>query len=177
VPTPASPRRVTDRDIAAVAEIYAHYVRHSLATFEEQPPGTADWQHKRDELAARRLPFLVAEDGGRVTAFGYASPWRDRPSYRYTAEDTVYVAPDATGRGLGRLVLEALVDECAGAGIRQLLAVIADTGLPASVALHRACGFTEAGRLRGVGYKHGRWIDTVIMQRALDRGERPAGGR
>jgi phosphinothricin acetyltransferase len=157
-------RRVADADLPAVAGIFAHYVVHSLATFDEDPPTAAAWERKREEISARGLPFLVAEAGGHVAGYAYASVWRDKPGYRHTAEDTVYVAPGSTGQGLGRLLLRAVIDECAAIGLRQLVGVIADTGDPASQALHRACGFREAGRLRSVGYKHERWIDTVLMQ-------------
>jgi phosphinothricin acetyltransferase len=169
-------RAVTDADLPVVAGIFAHYVMHSLATFDEHPPAVSAWEHKREELSARGLPFLVAEvgghaagTGGHVAGYAFASLWRGKPGYRYTAEDTVYVAPESTGQGAGRLLLQAVIQECAAIGIRQLVAVIADAGTPASLALHRACGFTEAGRLRSVGYKHDRWIDTVLMQRELTR--------
>jgi phosphinothricin acetyltransferase len=160
-------RGVTDADLPAVAGIFEHYVLHTLATFDEHPPAVSAWRHKRQELSARALPFLVAEADGHVAGYAYASVWRDKPGYRHTAEDTVYVAPGSTGQGLGRLLLQAVIRECAAGGIRQLVAVIADTGIPASQALHRACGFREAGRLRSVGYKHDRWIDTVLMQLEL----------
>jgi len=158
-------RGVTDADLPAVASIFAHYVVHTTTTFEEEPPTRAAWAHKRDDIAARRLPFLVAETEGQIAGYAYAAAWRDKRSYRYTAEDTVYVAPGSTGRGLGRLLLEAVIQECSRTGIRQLIAVIADS--PASAALHQACGFAEAGRLQSVGFKHGRWIDTLLMQRPL----------
>jgi phosphinothricin acetyltransferase len=157
-------RGVTDADLPAVAGIFAHYVLHSLATFEEHPPAVSAWERKREEISARSLPFLVAEAEGHIAGYAYASVWRDKPAYRYTAEDAVYVAPGSTGQGLGRLLLQAVIRECASGGVHQLVAVIADTGSPASQALHRACGFREAGRLRSVGYKHDRWIDTVLMQ-------------
>jgi L-amino acid N-acyltransferase YncA len=158
---------VADADLPAVAGIFAHYVLRSVATLEDDPPSCAAWRRRKAEIAARRLPFLVAEAGGQVAGYAYATGWRDKPGYRHTAEDTVYVAPGSTGHGLGRALLEAVIEQCASAGIRQLVAVIADTGIPASQALHRACGFAEAGRLRAVGWKHGRWIDTVLMQRPL----------
>jgi L-amino acid N-acyltransferase YncA len=160
-------RGVTDADLPAVAGIFGYYVLHSAATFEEDPPTCSAWGHKRDEITARRLPFLIAEIEGQVAGYAYASAWRDKPSYRYTAEDTVYVAPGSTGHGLGRLLLDAVIKDCARTPVRQLVAVIADTGMPASQALHQACGFSEVGRLRSVGYKHERWIDTVLMQRQL----------
>ncbi len=154
-------------DMKPIAEIYAHYVATSVATFEENPPPPAYWQQRLDDLAERNLPFLVAEADGIVTGYSFASPWRPRPAYRYTVEDSVYVAPGLAGRGIGSALLEALLARCAEAGVRQVIAVIADTGSDASTALHSRFGFTHAGRLVAVGRKHGRWIDTVLMQRAL----------
>jgi phosphinothricin acetyltransferase len=112
---------------------------------------------------------VAEDDGGAVAGYAYASPWRPKPAYRHTVEDTVYISPGLTGRGLGRALLEALLAGCEQAGARQVIAVIADTGSDASSALHRRCGFTDAGRLAAVGRKHGRWIDTVLMQRELGR--------
>ncbi len=150
-----------------VAAIFAHYVTTSAATFEEVPPTAADWRQRRDDLAERNLPFLVAEADAALCGFAYASPWRPKPAYRHTVEDTVYVSPGCTGRGLGAALLGALLAGCEQAGARQVIAVIADTGSDASAALHRRFGFTQAGRLTGVGRKQGRWIDTVLMQREL----------
>jgi phosphinothricin acetyltransferase len=154
-------------DLDAIAGIFAHYVTGSTLTFEEEPPTVTQWLQRLHSLAEYGLPFLVAEAGGTVAGYAYASPWRPKPAYRHTVEDSIYLAPAHRGKGLGRLLLDALLAACAAAGSRQVIAVIADTGDPASVALHRACGFTEAGRLSGVGYKHGRWIDTVLLQRAV----------
>jgi len=156
-------------DLAQVAEIFAHYVTHSVVTFETDPPTVADWRAKLDALASLGLPFLVARFGGAVAGYAYASPWRPKPAYRQTVEDTVYLAPGATGRGLGRALLTELLDRAGQAGARQMVAVIADAGADsaASVALHRAAGFADVGRLTAVGHKHGRWIDTVLMQRDL----------
>jgi L-amino acid N-acyltransferase YncA len=150
-----------------VAAIFAHYVATSVATFEEVPPTAAAWRRRLDELTGRNLPFLVAESAGTVGGYAYASPWRPKPAYRHTVEDTVYVSPAHTGRGLGGALLGALLAGCELAGARQVIAVIADTGSDASAALHRRFGFAHAGRLSAVGRKHGRWIDTVLMQRAL----------
>ncbi len=150
-----------------ITGIFAHYVTTSAATFEETPPAAADWQHKLAGLRELGLPFLVAEAGGEVAGYAYASQWRPKPAYRHTVEDSVYLAPGWTGKGLGRLLLTALLAQCAQAGARQMIAVIADTGAGASVALHRACGFTDAGRLTAVGFKHGRWLDTILMQREI----------
>jgi L-amino acid N-acyltransferase YncA len=156
-------------DLEQVASIFAHYVTTSVATFEEVPPTAADWRRRLEELTGRNLPFLVAEAGGAVGGYAYASPWRPKPAYRHTVEDTVYVSPGHTGRGLGSALLGALLAGCERSGARQVIAVIADGGSGASAALHRRFGFTEAGRLTGVGRKHGRWIDTVLMQRELGR--------
>ncbi|MEO3750919.1 N-acetyltransferase family protein [Streptomyces sp. B6B3] len=172
-----SVRPATADDLPAVADIFLGYVVGSVSTFEESPPGVATWRQKLDDLTERGLPFLVAEatvaepgggsDAGGVVGFAYAGPWRPKPAYRHTAEDSIYLAPGWTGRGIGRTLLSALVDSCARAGVRQLIAVIAEPGDGASSALHRAFGFAEAGRLTGVGHKHGRWLDTVLLQRDL----------
>jgi L-amino acid N-acyltransferase YncA len=160
-------RPATAADLGTVAGILAFYVTSSVTTFEEDPPGVPQWRQRLGNLAERKLPFLVAEAGGTVAGYAYASPWRPKPAYRHTVEDSVYLAPGQRGRGLGRLLLESLLTGCADAGVRQVIAVIADSGDPASAALHRACGFADAGRLSQVGCKHGRWIDTVLLQREL----------
>jgi L-amino acid N-acyltransferase YncA len=157
-------------DLEAIAGIFARYVVESVATFEEVPPTVAHWRRQLDDLAARLLPFLVAEVGGEVVGYAYASPWRPKPAYRYTVEDTVYLAPEWTGKGLGRLLLDELLAACAKVGVRQMIAVVADTGDPTSAALHYACGFVEAGRLQAVGRKHDRWVDTLLLQRDLSTG-------
>jgi L-amino acid N-acyltransferase YncA len=160
-------RRAERGDAAGIAEIYAHYVEKTAASFEESPP-------KRDELAARMgaiaragLPFLVAEEEGRVVGYAYLHPYHERSAYRRTAENSVYVAPDARGGGIGRALLGRLLEEGERSGIREVIAIIALTEERTSVDLHRAFGFDEVGRLRGVGFKHGRWYDTVLMQRSL----------
>jgi L-amino acid N-acyltransferase YncA len=163
----ATIRPATHADLPAVAEIYAHYVTHTVVTFDEVPPPVAQWRQRLDDLAERGLPFLTAEVAGGVAGFAYAGPWRPKPAYRYTVEDTIYLAPDRTGRGLGGALLGALVTGSAHAGMRQMVAVITNTGDGGSVALHSRFGFTDAGLLIGVGFKHGRWIDTRLMQRAL----------
>jgi L-amino acid N-acyltransferase YncA len=157
-------------DLPVIADIFAHYVASSVATFEETPPTAADWAGKLTGLRELALPFLVAEAGTGVVGYAYASPWRPKPAYRHTVEDSVYLAPGWTGQGLGRLLLSELLNRSARAGARQMIAVIADSGAGASAALHRACGFTDAGRLVGVGFKHGRWVDTLLLQRQLAAG-------
>jgi phosphinothricin acetyltransferase len=152
-------------DLDAVAEIYAHYVRESVATFDEVPPTPEDWRAKAHDLHRRGLPFLVAEEDWQVVGFAYAAPWRPKPAYRHTAEDTIYLSPDHLGKGVGRALLSTLLPLCADAGIRRVLAVIADGGADnGSTRLHKSFGFTEAGRLTEVGFKHNRWVDTVIYQ-------------
>jgi L-amino acid N-acyltransferase YncA len=166
-PVQAHVRAVAPADFTAVARIFAHYVSSSVATFEETPPAASDWARKACDLAAAGLPFLVIEADGEVAGFAYASPWRPKPAYRHTVEDSIYLAPDRTGQGLGRNLLAELLGRCATAGVHQVVAVIADTGSDASAALHRRHGFTYAGRLTAVGRKHGRWIDTTLFQRDL----------
>ncbi|MFJ4635642.1 GNAT family N-acetyltransferase [Streptomyces hygroscopicus] len=167
-------RDATHADLGAIAAIFGHYVTQTVATFEEIPPTADDWEHRLVELTGRGLPFLVAEvpgdDGLTVAGYAYAGPWRPKPAYRHTVEDSIYLAPGRTGAGLGAALLGTLLTRCATAGVRQVVAVIADTGSDASVALHRRFGFTPAGRLAGVGHKHGRWIDTHLMQRDLTTG-------
>jgi L-amino acid N-acyltransferase YncA len=167
--TQATVRPATADDLDAIAGIFAYYVTGTIVTFEEDPPAVSHWRQRLDACSERGLPFLVAEADGTVAGYAYASPWRPKPAYRHTAEDSVYLTPAFRGKGLGRLLLDALLAACANADVQQIIAVIADTGDPASVALHRACGFTDAGRLSKVGHKHGRWIDTLLLQRPVLR--------
>jgi L-amino acid N-acyltransferase YncA len=160
-------RPVRQADLGQVGEIFGWYAVNSVATFDEAPRTDSSWSQHADELAASGLPFLVAESGGVIAGYAYAGPWRRKAAYRLTVEDSVFVAPGRTGEGIGRLLLTELLTACAEAGLRQVIAVIADTGDAASAGLHRACGFTEAGRLTGVGFKQGRWIDTLLMQRSV----------
>lgn len=160
-------RPVVPGDLDAVSVIFAHYVENTVVTFDEIPRSVREWGELAVQLQGLDLPFLVADFDGEISGYAYASPWRSKPGYRYTAEDSVFVAPEATGRGLGRLLLRGVLDDCGRGGTRQMIAVIADTGDPASAALHEAFGFSIAGRLTAVGYKHGRWIDTLLMQRAI----------
>jgi L-amino acid N-acyltransferase YncA len=159
------------KDVEQVTAIYAYYVASSVATFDEIAPDVGAWSGKAGSIVARGFPFLVAEVGGEVAGFGYATVWRPRPAHRHTVEDTIYVAPDRLRQGLGRLLLEGVIEGCRNAGVEQVIAVIADTGDPACEALHKNAGFSEVGRLSKVGFKHGQWIDTVLMQLSLDTGE------
>jgi phosphinothricin acetyltransferase len=156
-------------DADSLAEIYGHHVLHGLGTFEEESPGAAEMGRRLAAIAALGLPYLVAEDEG-VLGFAYAAPFRPRTAYRYTVEDSVYVAPRAQGRGVGKGLLAAVIDHCQALGLRQMMAVIGDSGNAASIAVHAALGFEAAGVCRAVGFKQGRWLDTVWMQRTLNEG-------
>jgi len=164
-------RPAEDRDVARIAAIYSDHVLTGLASFEVTPPDAAEIARRRAEVLRRGLPYVVAELGGAVVGYAYAAPYRLRPAYAYTVEDSVYVHRDALGRGVGRRLLEHLVSDCAAAGYRQMLAVIGDSGNQASIALHAACGFTRVGLLSAVGFKFGRWVDSVLMQRPLGEGD------
>lgn len=154
-------------DLAEVAAIFAHYVTGTVSTFEEVPPTVEWWGQRLADVTGRGLPFLVAEVEGGVAGYAYAGSWRDKPAYRHTVEDSIYVRPDRTGLGIGGALLSRLLGECARAGARRMIAVIADSGDASSTELHRRHGFTEVGRLVGVGFKHGRWWDTALWQRPL----------
>jgi phosphinothricin acetyltransferase len=165
-------RAATAADIPAITAIYGHAVRHGTASFELDPPNEAEMLRRQRTLLDGGYPYLVAaEDEGSVVGYAYAGPFRPRPAYRYAVEDSVYVAADAQRRGVGRLLLAGLIARASEAGFRQMIAVIGDSSLQAaSIALHAAAGFRTIGTLDGVGYKFGRWLDSVYMQRALGRG-------
>jgi len=163
-----------EADLSAVVAIYAHHVLNGLASFETEPPDEREMRRRRDDVLARGLPYLVAERDGAVVGYGYAAPFRTRPAYRYTVEDSVYVHRDHVAHGIGRALLDALIAACERAGLRQMIAVIGDSANVASIALHERCGFTRAGLLAASGFKFGRWVDTVLMQRALGEGDRSA---
>lgn len=161
-----------ERDLGAIAAIYAHHVLHGLATFELVPPDAAEMGRRRAHVLALGLPYLVAEIDGRIAGYAYAALYRERPAYRYTLEDSIYIDHAMVGRGAGRALLDALIADCARAGYRQLVAVIGDSANQASIGVHAACGFKHAGRLTSVGFKFGRWVDGVFMQRELGEGDR-----
>ena len=163
-------RAASNGDAERIAAIYAHHVRHGTATFDTVPLSAAAMADKIDGLLVRDCPFLVAEVDALVVGYAYAAPFRDRPAYAGTVEDSIYLDPDWTGRGIGKALLTALIDACEAAGFRQMIAV-AGGGEPGSVALHIACGFSHAGRMQSVGRKFGRWLDTIYMQRALGTGD------
>lgn len=154
-------------DLPAVAAIYAHYVTDTVVTFDLEAPTVQDWADKLERLQDQGWPFRVGTVDDTVVGFAYVAPWRVKPAYRLTLEDTVYLAPGQTGRGYGRTLLADLVTEATVAGAKQLVAVIADAGTDTSVRLHRALGFTDTGRLHDVGHKHDRWVDVILMQKSL----------
>jgi len=160
-------RPAEPEDVDAIGAIYAHHVRTGVATFELEPPGRDELLRRMAAVTDAGLPYLVAVADGQVAGYAYCAPWKSRRAYRFTVEDSVYVAPDAAGRGVGGALLDSLLDECAQVGIRQVIAVIVDADAAASLALHRRRGFTDAGRLSAVGFKHDRWLDTVLLQKAL----------
>ena len=166
-------RPAGEADMPAVQAIYAHHVLTGLASFEEVPPGLAEMTARRQAVVGRGLPYLVAEDGagGGILGYAYAAPFRDRPAYRYSLEDSVYVAPAAAGRGIGTALLTALVTRCGELGYRQMVAVIGDSANAASIRLHAKLGFEMAGRLASIGFKFGRWVDSVYMRRPLGPGD------
>ena len=157
--------------------IYAHHVLHGLASFEETPPELEEMRRRYAEVTGRGLPYVVADLGGTVAGYGYCAPYRARSAYRYALEDSVYVRADVIGRGVGSAILAKLIQAAEALGYRQLVAVIGDSGHAASIELHASQGFLRVGMLRSVGYKHGRWVDSVLMQRPLGRGDGAPPGR
>lgn len=155
----------------AITAIYAHHVLHGTGTFEIDPPDLPDMAARRADVLGRGLPYLVVEDEGGVLGFAYCNWFKPRPAYRYSAEDSVYVADAARGRGLGRLLLDALAARAQAVGVRKLLAVIGDSANAGSIGLHRAAGFTEVGVMRSVGWKFGAWRDIVLMEKPLGAGD------
>ncbi|HTC33192.1 MAG TPA: GNAT family N-acetyltransferase [Bryobacteraceae bacterium] len=160
-------RVATEDDVAQIAAIYAHHVLHGTATFEIDPPDIEEIARRRSEIEQAGLPFLVAASGDRVLGYAYAGPYRPRPAYRYTVEDSIYIDPAEIGRGLGKLLMPALIAACEKAGSHQLIAVIGDSDNLASIRLHERFGFRHSGVFRAVGFKFDRWLDTVLMQRKL----------
>ena len=159
-----------DDDVGAIAAIYGYHVMHGVASFEEAPPAVAEIARRRGEIVARGLPYLVAEREGRVVGYCYAGLFRPRTGYRFTLEDSIYVDAAEIGRGVGRALLESLLARTTELGYRQMVAVIGGRETVASIRLHEALGFAHIGAFPAVGFKFGRWIDIVLMQRALGPG-------
>jgi phosphinothricin acetyltransferase len=164
-------RDASETDMDAVQAIYAHHVRFGSASFEEVPPDAAEMHARRAGVLALGLPYLVAEAGGRLVGYCYASRYRPRPAYRYAIEDSVYVADGFGGQGIGSALLGALIARCEAGPWRQMLAVIGDRANLGSIGLHRRFGFRAVGTFASIGYKHGRWLDSVLMQRAIGEGD------
>ncbi len=156
-----------DPDMVRIQVIYAFHVLHGLASFEEEPPSVEELNRRRVEILDRGLPYLVAEMDRKVVGYSYAAPYRSRAAYRFTVENSVYVDHRLRGRGIGCALLSALISRCTEAGCHQMVAVIGDSANTASIALHERLGFLRVGTLHAVGFKFGRWVDSVLMQRAL----------
>ena len=164
-------RTATLADIAAITRIYAHAVEYGTASFELEPPDEAEMARRQMALLVRNFPYIVAELAGVVAGYAYAGPYRDRRAYDWCVEDSLYIVSEFHRKGIGRLLLTRLVAESEARGFRQMIAVIGDSANTASVAVHAAVGFRLIGNFQSIGFKHGRWLDTVLMQRALGSGD------
>jgi L-amino acid N-acyltransferase YncA len=160
-----------DDDIDAITRIYAHHVLHGTGTFEVDPPSVQDMRARRAEVLARGLPWLVAESDNQISGFAYCQWFKPRPAYRFSAEDSIYLAAGAAGKGLGRALLAELTTQAERAGVRKLIAVIGDSGNAGSVGVHRTLGFNEVGVLKSCGWKFGQWLDVVLMEKFLGAGD------
>jgi phosphinothricin acetyltransferase len=168
---PVTTRAAGPADIPAITAIYAEQVLYGTATFDLAPPPESEMAARMDTLLAAGYPYIVAEREGRVVGYAYAGEYRARPAYRHTVEDSIYLATDARGQGVGGLLLRVLIEQCTALGFRQMIAVIGDSQNMASIRVHRAAGFADVGVLKSTGHKFGRWLDVVLMQRALGRGD------
>jgi len=172
----SSIRPSLESDLPAITAIYGHHVQHGTGTFETTPPTEAEMTTRRADVLAKGLPYLVIEEGGRVLGYAYCQWFKPRPAYRFSAEDSIYMHPDAAGKGLGKKLLAELMKQAEAAGVRKLIAVIGDSGNASSVGVHKALGFEPAGTIRNCGWKFERWLDIVIMDKAIGEGAttRPA---
>lgn len=164
-------RASTEADIARCAEIYGHHVLHGTASFEVDPPDLAEMTKRRAAVLDLGLPYIVAEKAGRVLGYAYAGNWRPRPAYKFSVEDSIYIDHAAVGQGIGKALLPVLIERCAALGKRQMVAVIGDSAQTPSIRLHAGFGFEMTGTLKSIGFKFGRWLDSVIMQRPLGAGD------
>jgi phosphinothricin acetyltransferase len=165
-----------DEDVVAITAIYAHHVLHGTGTFEMDPPSLADMAGRRADVLSKGLPWLVSEEGGQVTGFAYCNWFKPRPAYRFSAEDSIYIAPHAKGQGLGRALLAELCAQAERAGVRKLIAVIGDSANTGSIGVHRTNGFSHVGVLTSCGWKFDRWLDVVLMEKALGFGDTTSPG-
>lgn len=163
-------RLASEQDIPPITAIYGHHVRHGLASFEEVPP-KFEMKKRFDDIRGKTLPYLAAILDGEFAGYAYVRPYRTRSPYRFTLEDSVYLKADATGRGIGRLLLARLIEFSTAIGFRQMIAVIGDSAHRPSIRLHEALGFSHVGNLPSVGFKHGRWVDCALMRRSLGDGD------
>jgi L-amino acid N-acyltransferase YncA len=165
-------RSASSTDLASIQDIYAHHVTHGSASFELTPPSLAEMQARFEAITGAGFPYLVAELEGAVVGYAYANAYRARPAYRFSVEDSIYVRTGIVGKGIGKALLSALIDQCTKKGFRLMVAVIGDSQNAASISLHARSGFRLAGVLPAVGFKHGRWVDSVMMTRPLGEGDR-----
>jgi L-amino acid N-acyltransferase YncA len=164
-------RPSTDRDLPAITAIYAHHVLHGTGTFETTPPTEAEMATRRADVLSKGLPWLVAEEGGKILGYAYCQWFKPRPAYRFSAEDSIYLHPDAASKGLGKLLLAELARVAEALGIRKLIAVIGDSSNAGSVGVHRTLGFTPVGVFKSCGWKFGKWLDIVLMEKTLGEGD------
>ena len=164
-------RPSSEADLARCTEIYGHHVLYGTASFEVDPPDLAEMKRRRAAVLDVGLPHLVAEREGRVVGYAYAGNWRPRPAYEFSVEDSIYVDADAVGQGVGKALLPVLIEQCTRLGKRQMVAVIGDSAQLPSIRLHASCGFAMVGTLKSIGFKFGRWLDSVLMQRPLGDGD------
>ena len=167
-------RAARAEDMNQITAIYGHYVENAMATYEEVPPSLEEMERRRSEVTGKGFPYLVAESAGEILGYGYASTFRTRSGYRFTVEDSVYASPNAVGKGIGKKLLGALIDSCTALGFRQMIAVIGEPSNQASINLHAKQGFKQVGILPAVGFKFGRFVDTVLMMRPLGEGNTSA---
>jgi L-amino acid N-acyltransferase YncA len=167
-------RPATPTDIPAITRIYAHAVQHGTASFELEPPTEAEMRKRMEALLAGKFPYLIAELDGALGGYAYAGPYRARPAYRFSVENSIYVAPELHRRGIGKILLAALIEACTARGFRLMIAVIGDSNQAASIGVHKALGFKDAGVFKNVGWKFERWLDTVHMQLPLGEGANTA---
>ncbi|MCZ7479200.1 N-acetyltransferase family protein [Rhizobium rhizogenes] len=164
-------RPCEEADIPAITEIYRDAVLYGRASFEIEPPTAETMAERRRLLVEGNYPYLVAEAGGKVAGYAYAGAYRARPAYGAAVENSVYIDPAMKGMGIGRKLLDALIEEATARGFRQMIAVIGDSANAASIGVHRAAGFEHVGTFKSIGWKHGQWLDTVLMQRSLGEGD------
>jgi phosphinothricin acetyltransferase len=167
-------RQATERDVPHMLEIYNHYVANSTVTFDEDALTLKEMRHKFRDVERLGFPWIVAESpSGMIFGYAYVTPWKAKAAYRYTVEDSIYLSPAATGKGIGRALMTRMLDDAKAAGIKEVIAVIADKGADASIAMHEKFGFTKIGEMGRVGFKFGRWLGTVLMQKSLKTSRKP----